>query len=573
MIKGGVSVKGISETVHGHNVIGYMSGQYYGDLSFTDSSTLESWYRRDPMSAHLGIVNAVSAHKTVAFPLLATMLTNAGHITVDGTNGKFTYDIAVETSHGTYTTIDFSSQQNCGIDNSIFKIGLNSKFRPGDVLTYDAQGGHNVVVSAEYPVRQEGSDFVHTVRYQGQSKKSWFPSDKLRPGIHYWKVGNLLGEYSTQYSGISAINPVDLVRCEFVLGNHRGVEASATMYGGEHYLRNLTKGSSDFIKRAQEEIKGWGVLPDGNKVEKVFFGRRVQDPKSGKWKMDMNNTIVMDVIAYLALAELLKIEELGLMFQRGGVLEDNNSVIRANEGLWYQLWRGYTIGYSRPGGLMLTHLRQAGEYIYRDSQSIPLEDRYLRFKCGKMAYENAMKLVQNEFNQQIQTLAPLMGSDRVLPNNPVSGSLDALTLKLVRAKTCFLPGIGYAEFQHEPSLDMMPMTDNQSRGFYGNNMPWSSYCMYIEDVTSRESSNAYVSKPALDNDVRIVKKGTNLYYITPEQGGLYCGFQQGRWSTTDTTQILASHPGMDTTFFCHSRSALWMSDPSRVLLIHLNRAA
>jgi hypothetical protein len=574
IVNNGITVKGIPETSHGHNVVGYMSGKYFADLGYTDSTTIESWYQRDPMNAHLGIINAVSAHRVMAFPLLKTMIEKAGHISVDGTNGKFTYDMAIATSHGTYTTMDFSSQQNCGIDGGVFRIALNTKFRPGDVLTYDAQGGRNLVVSGEYPVRQQGSDFIHTVRCLGQSRKSWFPSDKLRPGIHYWKTGHLLGEFSTQFSGLSAIHPVDLARCEFILGNHRGVEASATMYGGEHYLRNLTKGSMDFIDEARRQIESWGTLPDGRKVEKVFFGQRKPNPDGG-WMMDKSSTVIMDAIVYLAFAELLKIEETGLMFQRGGLIEDNNSVIRANEGLWYQLMRGYTKSYARPGGLTLSHLREAGEYIFRDNRNIPLEERYIRFKCGKMAYENAMRLIQNEFNQQIQWLGPLLGSDRILPGNPVSGSLDALTLKLVRAKSCFLPGVGYVEFQHEPSLDMMPMTDVQSRGFHGNDMPWTSYSMYIEDVTSREASNAYASRPNLGNNVSMVKPGSNrnLYYITPEQGGLFCGFEHGRWSTQDTSNILASSPKMAETFFCHNRSALWLADPSRIFMIHLNRAA
>jgi hypothetical protein len=572
IVKDGIKTQSIPTTIHGHNVIGYMSGERFADLGYADSSTLEAWYKKNPTDAHLGIVNAVSAHKQEAYPLLSRALTRAGHITVDGSTGKFTYDVAIDTSHGMYTSADMSNQQNCGTGGSIFKIVLNTKLRPGDVITYDAQGGHNAVVSAEYPVKQQGHDYVHYVKYLGQSQKSWFPSDKLRAGIRYFKTGHLLGEYSTQFSGISAINSVDMARCEFILGNHRGVEASTTMYAGERLLKNMSKKSTDFIQEARRQIESWGALPDGNKVEKVFYGQRRQNEK-GKWVLDRNNTVIMDAIQYLAFAELIKIEETGLMFQRGGLIEDNNSVIRANEGLWYQLLRGYTISYSRPGGLLLTHLQQASEYIYRNDPHLPIEKRYMRFDCGKMAYENAARLVQNEFGRQLNFMAPLLGGDMLLPKNPVSGTLDNLQLDLVRAEKCFLPGIGYVEFRHQPSYDMMPMTDVHSRGFYGADMPWTSYSMCIEDYTDRSSTNAYISKPDLGNNVKMMKPGTNLYYITPEQGSLYWGNQYGRWSSTETSNIIASRPGMDQTFFCHSRSALWLSDPSRIVLIHLNRAA
>jgi hypothetical protein len=571
MIKDGIKIKGIPTTHNGDNVIGFTNANFLADFTNVDSASLSTWYEKDPMSTYLGVIQAVGAEKSVAFPLLESVLGGAGHITVDGVGGRFTYDMPVNASHGVYTTVDKSNQPNPGIAGSVFEIVLSRKFAPGDVLTYDAQGSHNIIVSADYPVRQVGSDFLHTVKYLAPSAKAWYPSDKLRAGIQYFKIHHLAGEFSTQFSGITAFNPVSMIRSEFTLGNHRGVEASATMYGGDRLLSGLTKNSTMFLEEAKRQIESWGKLPNGEKINAVFLTNRFQDPKTGVWKLNQGNMKVMSAMEYLAFAELAKIEDTGLMFQRSGLIEDNNSVIRANEGLWHQLMRGYTIGYSRPGGLKLSHLRNAVEYVHRNNQGMPIEKRRTRFKAGSMAYENALALVQNEFNLQVQNLAPLLGTDRALPSNPISGTLDALKLQLVRAVSCFLPGMGYVEFQHEPSLDVMPMTDVQSQGYNGNGKPWTAYSLYIEDITDAAASNAYTSKPNYGSGVKLIKPGTNLYYITPEQGSLHWGYEGGRWDYRKSANIISSQPKLAQTFFCHSISALWVSDLSKILLLHLEQ--
>jgi hypothetical protein len=564
---------GIPETVNGDNVIGFTSSRRIGDLANIDTASLHSWYEKDPEKMHLGMLQMVQARDRVSYPLMEYLIKDAGRIKVDGPGGRFTYDLPVSKNYGVYTVADTGrDSERPGIGGGVFRLVLSRKFAPGDVLSYAPQSGRDVVVSAEYPVRQEGSGYVHYVKLNSQSEKDYFPADKLRAGIQYVKTGHLLGEFSTQFSGFEGVNPVTNMRCEFVLGNHRGVEGTATMYAGDRYLRNVKNGTVDFLEKAYEQIARWGRTPDGKELDTIVLGRATSTPE-GRHALKLDTMKVMHAIEYFGFAELCKLENLQNMFQHGGLIEDNNSVLRANEGLWWQFMRGYTVGYSRPGSLGLSHIRQAVEYVHRNNKGMRLEDRWTRFKCGRMAYEDCLRLLQREFNIQLNAIGPLMGSDRALPKNPVSGDLRHLKLEMVRVGDLFLPGIGRVIIDHEPSLDQLPLDDISVKGFYGNDMPWTSYSMYIEDITSSSSSNAFAAVPTINSAKNILKPGTNVYYITPEQGSLRWGFETGRYDVRKTAEIISSNPKMAQTFFCHSISAAWIADLSRICAIHLEHAA
>jgi hypothetical protein len=561
------------QTINGDNVIGYTSARRIADLAYQDRARLDSWYRENPDRTHLGLLQTVSARENVAFPLFEDLLKNAGRITVNGPGGTFRYDMPVNTVQSTYTVADTCTRhERPGIDSGVFEIILNQPFSPGDVLTYGAQSGQNIMVSGETPVRQVGSGYLHTVKLVSQTRKSWYPPDKLRAGIQYFKIGHLAGEYSTQLSAPLALQPTASVTCEFTLGNHRGVETASSMYAGDRYLKNADSNSVRFMERALRQIESWGKTPDGHDIDTIVIAQQ----KMGRdGKINLANAKVMHAMEYLAFAELFRLENTANMFQRAGLIEDNNSVIRANEGLWWQFMRGYTVGYSRPGALQMSHIRQAVEYIHRNNRHMPLEKRWTRFKCGQMAYQNCMKLVQDEFTRQMQWMAPLTGSERLLPQNPVSGPNDKLKLGIVRPVECFMPGIGNVRFEHEPALDVMPMDDVHSKGFYGSDKPWTSWSLYVEDITGPDASNAYAyaAKPQESKNIRVLHPGKNIYYITPEQGSLHWGNSTGRWDARTNSNISSSDPHFWQTFFCHSVSAVWVADLSRICVIHLENAA
>lgn len=574
-VNNGIKWQGIPETYNGDNVIGMASSSQIAEiLADTDRSSLESWYKRNPEENYLGILQTVGAAQNVSYPLLNELMSSrVGQIRLNGYTETMPYDMQTSVNTGTFTKGDTSSRyRKPGIGETTFEIILNRKFRPGDILTCGAQSmKKQIIVSSEHMVQQIGDAWLHFVKLHGGGKKDWYPSDKLKPGIQYFKIDHRAGEFSTQLSGFDGISGVRNIRCEFTLGNHRGVEASSTMYGGDMLLQNLTMSTKTFLNKVKNQIEAWGPTATGEDADTVAIGRLTQNQQTGKWNVDTGNMKVMSVLEYLGFAELFRMTGTSLMFTRGALISDANSVLRSNEGLWWQAQRGYTIGYTRPGGLNWNHIRQATDYIFRNSKSIPLEKRWVKFRAGKMAHERAMSLVQNEFNIQIQMLAPLFGTDRMLPKNPISGTLDNLKLDMVRVGQTFVPGIGNVIFEHDPSLDMMPMDDIQEQGFYGNDMPWTSYSLYIEDITSTSSSNAYQAKPIQASNMKILRPGTNLYHITPKQGSLNWGYEHGRWDHMRNGNIMSSNPKFAETFFCYNFSSAWYADLSKIVMIQLER--
>lgn len=99
----------------------------------------------------------------------------------------------------------------------MFDIVLNtSEFTAYDVITYDAANGCNILISGEIPSKTEGDLTRYWCRVIG-GKAKYFPKEKLRPGIRYWKIGHALGEYSTQFSKVSGADKAGSMTCEFRL--------------------------------------------------------------------------------------------------------------------------------------------------------------------------------------------------------------------------------------------------------------------------------------------------------------------------------------------------------------------
>lgn len=109
---------------------------------------------------------------------------------------------------------------------------LNAQFKQGDVITYDVINGCQALISTERPPKQEGENWRYWCKLWGRSDAKYFPKDMLRAGIKYWKVTNVLGEFSTQFSGVGGASKAGSMTCEFTLGGHRGVEGETTMYAG-----------------------------------------------------------------------------------------------------------------------------------------------------------------------------------------------------------------------------------------------------------------------------------------------------------------------------------------------------
>ena len=550
-------------TVNGDNVIAFTDAKTIkANFAQNDYSTLFNWYKEDPDRNNLGLVELFSNITNYPEPMWHQMLQSNAVITVDGVNGAFTYDVPVATSYEVVTVEDTSTKCGLkpGIEDSVFEIVLNAEFRQNDVLVYDGLNGAQIIISPDIRPRKEGSNWRYFVKLVSNSKVKFFPKEKLRPGIKYWKIGDALGEFSTQYSGITGVSKSGSMRCEFRLGALRGVETSVTRWAGEKSMKYADKYTTYFVDEALRKIRSMEA-EHGFKPTMAVIGKQAGN--------SISSPKVASLMQVFAVAELMKMEAYQLMFQQGGTVQDNNGTININEGLYHAMRRGYRIQYSRPGGLQKEHLRAAADYVFRGRWDLPITKRYIKFKAGAKAYANVVELFKDEFYRQLNAIGNFMGTDMMLPKNPITGSLDALVLNPIAIKSVYLPGIGMVDIEHDPSLDYVDLVDRTS--LIDGSVPITSYSLILEDVTDPTYSNAFVGVPNTAT-AKVGNINNNVFYVKPEGPSVYWGMEKGRWSSESVSGLVDACSSMKTmaeNFWCNSSSAVWVRDNSKFILIEM----
>ena len=557
-------INGVPTTINGDRVVHFTDSKKIKMGSFVDTPSLFTWYQEDPNSRHLGLLDLFSNTMQVRVPLYTELFRNKQILEVNGANGRFTYDLPVTKKTGVYTAEDTSDYtQMPGIDGAVFPIVLSTQYTKGDVLTYSKQYGSNVVVSEDYEVESVGDNFKHWVTLAANSSISYFPADKLKAGIQYFKIGHVMGENSVHYSGIEDGNNVGTITNEFILGNHRGVETSWTMYADKKSFGALEVKAADYY---QKFLNQQGMI-QGDMFIMGDIAPNSPNPKVPNIKA--GSATVGSTLEFLALAEYVRLEANQLLFQRAAVITEANGTKRMNEGLWHQWRRGRLIKYSRPNGITVNHIREAASYIFASRPDLQYYDRRLKFKCGMQAYYNMLAIFEKYVVANLTGISILNGSDRVLPRSVVSGSSNTdLKLSPVVFTEVPIPGIGMIQIEHDASLDFQEGSDRFEKGFNDYGYADTTYSMVIYDASQAEYSNARQNLPAGTTLVEGGNKGS-IYYVKPEGDNMYWGYENGRYAGAKASDIVSSLKTMSRSFWVHGMSAIVNTDPSRTIIIEL----
>lgn len=217
--------------MNGDNVIAFTDAKNYKtSLVEHNLGSLASWYYETLIRIIWVFLNLFSNIANYPVPMYMGMINNGATISVNGIGASFRYDLPVTKTFAVVTarilqviTWNLVLRVAC-----LISFWISSEFTAYDVITYDAANGCNILISGEIPSKTEGDLTRYWCHVIG-GKAKYFPKEKLRPGIRYWKIGHALGEYSTQFSKVSGADKAGSMTCEFRLGNHRGVEGETTM--------------------------------------------------------------------------------------------------------------------------------------------------------------------------------------------------------------------------------------------------------------------------------------------------------------------------------------------------------
>lgn len=562
-----VNQEGIPMIRNGNQAIAFMGGKdvakYFN--GYMDNAALNMWYEEDPLKNHLGLMsfwNQESKDQAVTF--FDTLMQNKSVLEVNGWEGSFTYDIPIEQDYGCYTEEDMSHQEFAGIDGSIFYIVLSKEFAPGTTLGYDDTDGMQIIVAEEEEVQPTGTGYKHPVKLVTKDKRAYFPAAKLGKGIQYFDVAHAFPEYGTKFAKVQLPDTPGSHRFEFRLGSLMGVESYITGKADSYSTDEgwMTASSTEYLNDIKSEMDshGWGD-----------FVVRMDIGADGRPNLASAN--IGSTMEFLTQKYLHKLMGTKLLFQRAGEIKSTNGVIRLNEGLWHQIRRGRIIEYGRPGGITKLHIAEAAEYVFRNSK-LRYENRRIKFKCGTQAYYNVLDLFEKEVQEQLGRIGLLLGSDRVLPKSPVSGSsLQDLMLEPVTFTKVYLPQIGVVDIEWDPSLDNAGRSDRFSGGMHPNGKDWTTYSMIIWDASSSEYSNRGEGLPQGTSLVEGGNANSNVFLVKPQGPMIYTGTRNGRYDMARNRDIAAAGKYVGQEFFAYSNIECFLRDPSVFVTIELSRAA
>jgi hypothetical protein len=555
----------IKNSINGDNVIAFTNSKQIKLAGYMDSTKVFADLMSEvdrPHAKHLGLIQLMETTHQLQVPFMKDLFAKSQVLTVEE-GQTITYDLPVSREgYKCQTAEDTSNLHDYpGLDDTYFTVILNEEFTSGDLLTYDAMFGEQVFVSSEHEVEPAGENFRHYVKILTNDKKKSFPKEFLKPGIQYFKVGNVLGEFAERFSGINGYNhPTGTITNEFLLGDPRGVETFYTRKAANMKVAGLNAFSDEMYSNVMKQIEALGGSDMFVVGKRVAGSNKLADARVGS------------LLEYFALMELAKMEAYSLMFAKGATIQDANGVRRVNEGVWHQMRRGKLIKYSRPGGITVDHLQEAASYIFKNS-NVPIHQRHIKFKGGFFAYQNVVQIIRKEALTQLGSLpAGMLGNDAQIPGTVFSGTLDNLKMNMIQITEAPIPGLGYVAIEHDPSMDYQPFSDRNSSGAYGSGMfAHTSHSLVIEDATSPASAN-------VDTRVKgasLVAGGTknaNIYYVKPEGPSVTWGYEQGRMANNEGFENVASSiKQMGRGFWAYNQSGALVLDVTRYVTIELER--
>lgn len=567
-----VQQTGIPYQIYGNEVIGFTKAKDLSKLvpGYIDMTSMMEYYEKDPMRAHLGLQASWQAQEPTYKPIYNDLLEKRNVIEVNGFEGEFTYDVPVYTETRVETVGDTSDQPYPGVDDTVFKIILSDMFTKGDVLTADPwYNEYQIVVDTDEEVKQVGTGYLHYVKLTSFSKEKAYPTWLLKPGVKYTKINHVGSEYTTTFSKVNLPGKAnELMTARFQLGGIRGVEGYVTGFADKKNVVNGVGGN-----QIQEMFERESEMRNG--ADMVMFSDFSGDASKPFTK---NNLRAGSLMEYLVHRELDKLTSKSMIWQKGGIIRNDNRNVLLNEGLIHQARRGYRLTYNRPGGITVSHIASLADYVFKANPNLPVEQRELHLKAGKGAYDNIVALFQDLALQQLSRFAGmgLLGTDRVIPKSPVTGELDALKLGVIMFKGIFIPNIGNVTIEHDPNLDYEPMTDEQLTGAHQNGLPRSSFSVIIWDVTQQKYSNNQQGLRRDNFSGKLMEGGNsnaNMFLVKPEGVVTYWGRNNGRWDMGKQMIQQGGSKFIGQEYWCFNSSAVFLRDPSRVAMLELSPRA
>jgi hypothetical protein len=354
----------------------HMTSSFYsknGLGKLTDKNFVETMLRTKPDQYDKMMIRLFTDTKLYSNDLIDLVMKSGKPFMVNDPNGVFTYKIKKRAELPKVIVNLASSIAKPGIDGQEFEIVFDKNvFVVNDIIT-----AHRYEQETQIQIVNEGEKYQNGFKFRaraiGASGSDFVNQRFLQVGTEYFKIGNILGEYTTSFSSLGLFD-----------GNLEVMADVLQQYGVEHTITDW----ADATKL--------GVQTDasGNPLDITYYS--VTDPMA----MGEKTKIVgwEPTVSRLLRMEMMRMKANTLMWGRQGNAKDEKGrPTRAKQGLWQQLHLGNVIYYDR-GQFSLNLIRAAvGDLFYN---RVLIKDRSVKIYTNRSGMELAATAIRKDFNGQ-----------------------------------------------------------------------------------------------------------------------------------------------------------------------------
>jgi len=375
----------------------HMTSSYYsknGLNKLTEKNFVETMLKTKPDQYDKMMIRLFTDTRLYSNDLIDLVMKSGKPFMVNDPNGVFTYKIKkraelpkVIATYAASSTSAIGSKP--GIDGQEFDVVFDKQaFTVNDIIT-----AHRYEQETQIQIVAESERFQNGFRYRcraaGSTAADFVNTRFLVVGVEYFKVGNVLGEYTTSFSGLGLFD-----------GNLEVMADVLNQYGVEHTITDW----------ADATKLGAQTDASGNPLDISYYS--VTDPMAEGEKTKIVGW--EPTVSRLLRMEMLRMRANMLMWGRQGNTKDEKGrPTRLKPGLWQQLHLGNVLYYDR-GQFSLNLLRSAiGDLFYN---RVKIADRYVKVYTNRAGMELASLSIRKDFNNQNMTLNAekfLDGKDRL----------------------------------------------------------------------------------------------------------------------------------------------------------------
>jgi hypothetical protein len=354
----------------------HMTSSFYsknGLGKLTDKNFVETMLRTKPDQYDKMMIRLFTDTKLYSNDLIDLVMKSGKPFMVNDPNGVFTYKIKKRAELPKVIVNLASSIAKPGIDGQEFEIVFDKNvFVVNDIIT-----AHRYEQETQIQVVAEGEKYQNGFKYRaraiGASSSDFVNQRFLQVGTEYFKIGNILGEYTTSFSSLGVFD-----------GNLEVMADVLQQYGVEHTITDW----------ADATKLGMQTDATGNPLDITYYSVTDVNAIGEKTKI----VGWEPTVSRLLRMEMMRMKANTLMWGRQGNAKDEKGrPTRAKQGLWQQLHLGNVIYYDR-GQFSLNLIRAAvGDLFYN---RVLIKDRSVKIYTNRSGMELAATAIRKDFNGQ-----------------------------------------------------------------------------------------------------------------------------------------------------------------------------